>query len=98
MRSGQDGVEITLVDATLGTSFLESSLATSDVALVDTASLEFGSAVAEIGTLDGVEELSALSNLLGQVMARVSKDGAGHKGQAGNESLGETHVCGKYEE
>lgn len=79
---GQHGVKITLVDATAGAGLLESCGSASDVAAIDTAGLQLGSAVGEIGALDGAEEFAALLDLLGQIMSGVSNDGARQQGQA----------------
>lgn len=93
VRSGQHGVEVTLVDATAGTSLLEGSSAAGDVAGINAAGLELGGAVGEIGALHGAEKVAAFLDLLGQIMARVGNDGARQQGQA-RDNLSEMHICG----
>jgi hypothetical protein len=90
---GQDGVKVTLLEATLGTGTVESGSAALNVAGGKTAGLELGSTVAQVGTLDGAEKGAALGDLLGQVMAGVGNDTGGKQGQARGDSLGETHFC-----
>lgn len=92
MRSGEDAVEVTLLQAALLAGLLELGRATGDVSGLDTASLELVGAVGERSTLDGLKEVAALSGLLGDVVAGVGNGNSAQESKAGDGIVGETHV------
>jgi hypothetical protein len=66
---------------TLGSSLVQVSDTACYISLVDTTSLEFGRAVAEIGTLHTAEEDTAFLNFMGNIMTRIADDSSGEEGQ-----------------
>jgi len=67
------------VETALSASLLDGSLTTSVVASLDAAGLKLLGAVSQRSTLGSLEEFTALGRLLGDVMARMSRDEAGHE-------------------
>lgn len=76
---GEDAVECSLaLETALDPGCLDRLLTTSDVSCLDTASLEFGAAVAEITNLGGGHVVAAFLDFFGNRVARV---GSGHARQ-----------------
>jgi hypothetical protein len=69
VRSAQNRVDISLLQATLLASLVNLSRTAGNIAGFNTASLELGSTVSEGRSLDGVQELSALCGLVGDVVS-----------------------------
>jgi hypothetical protein len=65
---------------TLGSGLVQLSDTACYIALVDTTSLEFGCAVAEIRTLHTAEEVSAFLSLMSNIMTRVGDGSSGEEG------------------
>lgn len=76
----EDGVKVTLLQSSLGSGLLNGSSSARNISLFNTTSPELAGAVREVGALDGSEEVTALGDLLGQVMAGVGNGGGGKEG------------------
>lgn len=92
----ENAVEVPSGQAALGPGGLDLLLATGDVSCLDTAGLEFGTAVAKIADLGGSHVIPALLDLLSDGVARVS---GGHARQeSSDDGSGELHFGGSCSE
>jgi hypothetical protein len=77
MRRGQNLFEIPLRNSLQSASLLDGRRTAGDAACLDTTSTQFVGAMREILSVDRVDKVTALEDLLGEIMAGMSLDQAG---------------------
>lgn len=94
VRGGQDRVNIKLLQATTAPDLLDTSSSASSVGRVKTTALELVCAVAQISTLQArvFEKRLTLGQLLGDTVATVGRDQAGHGRQTKDGRRKDKHI------
>lgn len=91
MVRGQDGTEGPLFDAALLASVFDDGLASDNVAGMDALGLQLLGAVRKRRSLDGLQVFTALSGLLGDIVAWMSSHKPGKQGKPSADDVGEKH-------
>jgi hypothetical protein len=91
MRSVQDGISITLLQASLLASLVDLGRTTGDVAGLNTTSSKLGGTVGEGRSLDRAEKLAAFSGFVSNIMSWMGRGDTSRKGKGGEKALERRH-------